>query len=306
MPHLSIILPCYNAERYLAATMLSIGAQTYRDFEFVIVNDGSTDNSQQVLESFAKNDHRIKVISRPNTGYVKALREAIEKSTGRLIARMDADDIAKPDRLAKQVAFMEAHPEVVVLGGSYNLIDSEGRRLRTMNQPTDHDTLVQQCLGGTTPICHPLSMFRRDVYERVGGYDESTCPAEDLDLWLRMSEVGQLACLPDVLLDYRLHAGSVSETKQAKQMEAIHSIVERAARRRNITVDFKAGEGWRAHSAEGRHKQLLKYGWWAWSSGERATARSYGWRSVVEKPVDIRAWKLLVTSILKRAPGRAQ
>lgn len=304
MPNVSVILPCYNAEKYLAATMRSIAQQTYRDYEFVIVNDGSTDRSEQILQSFAEEDARVRIISRPNTGYVKALKEGIEKSTGPLIARMDADDIAKPDRFEKQVAFMDAHPEVVLLGGSYNLIDSESRRLRTMQQPTDHATLVQQCLAGTTPICHPLSMFRRETYFRVGGYDEGCCPAEDLDLWLRMSEVGEIACLPDVLLDYRLHAGSVSETKQAKQMGAIRSIVERAAARRNVTVDFKAGEGWRANGAEGNHKQLLKYGWWAWNSGERDTARAYGWQSVREKPADVRGWKLLATTLLKRAPER--
>ncbi len=302
VPNISVILPVYNAERYLSLAVTSILAQTYRDFECVIVNDGSTDGSEAILRKLAADDSRIKLISRPNKGFLPTLAEAIAASSAPLIARMDADDISRPDRFAKQVAYLEQHPEVVVLGGAYELIDSEGRRLRTMHQPLDHETLVRTCLQGTTPLCHPLTMIRRDALDRVGGYDASTFPAEDLDLWLRLSEVGRLACLPDVLLDYRLHSGSISETKQARQIEAMHAVVARASARLNKTVDFKAGDGWRSTGASGKLTQLLKYGWWAWNSGETQTARAYGWQAVRAKPIDIRAWKLLLTAWRKSAP----
>jgi hypothetical protein len=115
---------------------------------------------------------------------------------------MDADDIALPDRLAKQVAFMDAHPEVVLLGGAYELIDDKGRLLTTIRQPADDATLQSILLRGSCPICQPLAMFRRSAYEKTMGY-RAEFYAEDIDLWLQLGEVGEIACLPDVLLQYR-------------------------------------------------------------------------------------------------------
>ena len=305
-PLVSCVIPAFNCEQYIRKTMESILSQTMTNFEIVVVNDGSTDSTEGILREYKARDPRVKLISRPNTGYVPALIEAIAASRGALIARMDADDIAMPDRFEKQVRFMNAHPEVVLLGGSYDLIDSEGRRLRTQSQPSDHDALYMLCLQGTTPICHPLSMFRRETYDKVGGYDASYCPAEDLELWLRMSEVGNLACLNDVLLQYRLHASSVSTRENSKQMAAIRRACEAASQRLGKTFELRAKNiRAQATDSEGLYKQMLKYGWWAWGSGEYANARHYAKMAMRTSPWRIPSWKLLLAAYFKKSNSKS-
>ncbi|MGC4031251.1 MAG: glycosyltransferase [Tepidisphaeraceae bacterium] len=248
MPRVSILMAVYNGRDYLPATMASMLEQTFTDFEFVIIDDGSTDGVTDLLRDYAAKDSRIKLTSRPNKGLTPTLNEGLRLCTAPLVARMDSDDLARPDRLAKQVAFMDAHPEVALLGGGYELIDQHGRLLTTLTPPTDNAALQQQCLDGTTPICHPLAMFRRDAALQVGGYDESYAVAQDLDLWLRLGEVGELACLPDVILQYRMHEKSVSERKQAQQVANMKRTCETAWMRRGTQGIFKGEAGWRART----------------------------------------------------------
>jgi glycosyltransferase involved in cell wall biosynthesis len=306
MPTVSIIMSVYNGKELLPMTMRSMLEQTFRDFEFIIIDDGSTDGVTDLLRDYAKHDSRIKLVVRENKGLTKTLNEGLHLATAPLIARMDADDIAMPDRLAKQVAFMNAHPEVVLLGGAHDYIDAEGRKLITMRPPTDNASLQQQCLDGTTPICHPLAMFRRDAAIKVGGYDESYLVAQDLDLWLRLGEVGELACLPDVILQYRLHDKSVSEKKQVMQVANMKRACETAWQRRGITGTFKGEKGWRAEGdSQSVLRQTLKFGWWAWKSGQNKTARFYGVRAIRLSPFSSDGYKLLVASFKSPQGGAA-
>ena len=304
MPRVSVILCAYNAERFLASAVRSILVQTFTDFELIAIDDGSKDATAKILDDFAAGDPRVRVIHQTNTGQVQAAMNGIAASSGPLIARMDADDIAKPDRFAKQVAFFDAHPEVVLLGGAYEMIDERGRLLTTIPQPADDASLQNICLTGRCPICQPLAMFRRDAYEKAGGYRPPFNPAEDLDLWLRIGEIGQMACLPDVLLQYRQHANSLSEAKQSTMIDRQRETCRQAWERRNIIGEYKfEGEApWRATGeGDSRYRQLLKYGWWAWNSGENRTARSYGWSAVHQKPFRNAGWKLIACGWLKRA-----
>ena len=302
MPAVSVILSAFNSERYVEAAVRSILAQTFGDFEFIIVDDGSTDRTGALLTKLASEDARIRLTSRPNTGYVKALNEAAGYATGKYLARMDADDLAMPKRFAAQVALLEARPEVVLVGSCYELIDDRDRLLRTQSQPEGDAELQRLCLAGTTPLCHPTTMFRRDAFERAGRYDDAYCPAEDLDMWLKLGEMGALACLPEPLLQYRLHAQSVSETKQQKQIDGARAACEAAARRRHVTLDFRAAAGWRETGPAGQFRQLLKYGWWAFGSGHRQTARAYGLLAIRKKPLAAAGWKLLAASLMKKTP----
>jgi glycosyltransferase involved in cell wall biosynthesis len=225
---ITILMPVYNAERYLASTLESILAQTYADFHFLIIDDGSTDSSLAVLRRYARHDLRIRLISRENRGYVQSINEGIELSRGEYIARMDADDIALPGRLESQLKYMEMHPEVVCLGGYYDLIDQHGRFLTTMTPPTEHEAIEEELLAGHTPICHPCAMLRREAVERVGNYDVSMTMADDLDLWLRLGEIGKLANLPFSILQYRLHPKSVSGQAGLKQRQVARAACEMA------------------------------------------------------------------------------
>ena len=304
MPRVAVILAAYNAERYIVSAVRSVLAQTFTDFELVIVDDGSTDNTLSLLRDIESSDPRVRVISRANTGQTQAAIDGINASTAPLIARMDADDLCKPDRLAKQVAAFDADPDLVLLGGAYDLIDPKGRLLTTVKQPLDNDTLQKICLTGRTPICQPLAMFRREAYDRAGGYDPQIHNAEDLDLWLRLGEVGKIACLPDVLLQYRQHSGSISESRQREQIENQKCILLAAWKRRRLsgepTIDTTE---WRATGDRtSQYQQLTRYGWWAWHAGQNRTALIYGLKAVASSPIRREGWKITLTALLRTSP----
>jgi len=308
MPTVSVIMAVKNGADYLPAAVESILAQTFGDFEFIIIDDGSDDDAtKHLLEKFAIRDARIRLVSRANKGLTRSLNEAMSLATGQFIARMDGDDIALPDRLQKQVTFLIANPHVVLLGGAYELIDGDGRRIRTWRPAGDDATLQKHCLEGSTPICHPLAMMRADAVRKVGGYDESFAVAQDLDLWLRLGEVGAMACLPDVLLQYRQHDGSVSEKKQKLQTENMQRACESAYKRRGVEGQYhcRAAAGWRSSGDRAsRLRFALQYGWWAFNAGHRATARHYARQAIAAAPWKVDGWKLLICALTKKLEPR--
>jgi glycosyltransferase involved in cell wall biosynthesis len=304
MPRVSVIIANHNGGAFLVPAVRSILAQNYRDFDVIAIDDGSSDSSVSVLNDMASRDAKLKVVARANKGLTPSLNDLARMVDAPLIARMDADDIALPDRLEKQVRFFDANPNYVLLGSAYEFIDELGRRFHVMRPPVDNPTLQQHCLSGRTPICHPTAMFRRDAFERAGGYDESYRVAQDLDLWLRLGEIGPMACVPDVLLQYRMHVGSVSEKRQQEQIESMRRACESAWARRGIEGIFQGDAGWRALDADdARFEQTLRYGWWAWQLGERRTAVAYGWRAVKAKPRKKDGWKLLACAAIKPPPS---
>jgi glycosyltransferase involved in cell wall biosynthesis len=212
MPLISVIIPVYNAARYVESALGSILQQSFGDFELVAVDDGSTDRTKSVLDQIAARDPRVRIISRPNTGIVGALNDALAAAQGEFIARMDADDIALPDRFAEQLAYLRAHPECVALGTDILYTDPDGAPLIRHRPALAHDTIVAQLYeanGGA--IIHPTMMARRAVIEQIGRYRPETRNfLEDLDLYLRLSDVGKLANLPEVHLHYRQHLQSIN------------------------------------------------------------------------------------------------
>jgi hypothetical protein len=214
---------------------------------------------------------------------------------------MDCDDIALPNRFARQVEFLDANPDVVCTGGYFQLIDGAGRLLTTLRPPTDNATIQQKLLHGHTAICHPLAMIRRTAMERVGGYDTRFKTTQDLDLWLRLGEVGKLANLPQPLLKFRLHESSVSETKREQQRQLGRLACEQAWRRRGISdMVYESDEPWRpGHDRESKYRFALQYGWWAFGSGERKTALLYGAKAIAALPMKSQGWKLMACAMLK-------
>jgi glycosyltransferase involved in cell wall biosynthesis len=300
MPQVSIIMAVKNGARYLPAAVESILAQTFRDFEFIIIDDGSDDGATlPLLQRYSQQDSRIRLVARENKGLTRSLNEALSLATGEFIARMDGDDVATPERLRLQVEFLRGHPDVVLLGGAYELIDGDDRRIRVWQPDQDDATLQKHLLEGSTAVCHPLAMMRADAVRNVGAYDESFTVAQDLDLWLRLGEVGRIACLPDVLLKYRQHDGSVSEKKQKLQTQNMQRACAAAWKRRGVEGRYRcrAADGWRpGGDRESRLKYALQYGWWAWKAGNLDTAKHYGWKAVLAKPWRAEGWKLLLRS----------
>jgi glycosyltransferase involved in cell wall biosynthesis len=222
-------MPVYNGGPYLAPAIESILGQSYRDFELILLDDGSTDGSAAVMDRYADADGRIRLIRVPHRGYVVALNEGLELARGRFIARMDADDIALPGRFGAQVEALAARPRLAVIGSHVEEIDPDGRRLGLSLSPVGIRA-VARVAESSAPVHHPAVLMRREPLESVGGYRPELEPAEDYDLWLRILDAGfEIDNLPRVLLRYRCHPSSVSSTRRARQ--ALCALMARTASR---------------------------------------------------------------------------
>ena len=208
-PRVSAFVPAYNAARWIGRAIESLLTQTYRDIEIILVDDGSADGTAGIMYAAAACDERVRVAVREHQGTSAASNHAVGMARGEYIARLDADDIALPDRLARQVAWLDEHPTVAVLGGAMMLIDAgelKQRVLRYVTAPAE----VAKAVLSYSPIAHPTAMMRRSIFQDVGGYRSSFDSAEDYDLWLRVSERADLANLAEVLVYYRGHPDQVS------------------------------------------------------------------------------------------------
>lgn len=217
-PVVSVIMAVRDGERWLREAIDSILTQTFSDFEFLIVDDGSRDETPEILAAYRARDPRVHVIAQAKEGFVRALNRGLAAATGALIARLDADDVALPERLRRQVDYLAAHPDVVLLGTWTQVIDEEGQpKRRHLRPPTDAKSLAR-VMARTNPFIHSSAMFRTALARELGGYRQAFYTAEDYDLWLRLSERGEIAILPEVLVRYRQHGGSMSSTKAVRQV----------------------------------------------------------------------------------------
>ncbi len=207
--NISVIMPVFNAESYLCEAIESILRQTYKDFEFIIVNDGSTDNSKSIIEEYSKKDSRIVCINNDNKGISLSLNDGILQAKGKYIARMDADDISHADRLKKQFTYMEAHPHVGVCGAWAKLF-GDVKKKKVKKHPVDHNKLVAKLLFSVCFI-HPTVMMRKELLLSTNNlYDPTFTSAQDYDLWERLYKHTTFSNIPEVLLDYRVSKSSVS------------------------------------------------------------------------------------------------
>lgn len=209
-PFVSIVTSVYNGKDWIEPCFDSLFGQHFNDFELIIVNDGSTDNSLQIIEDYVENDHRIHVISQENQGLAQSLNAALSISNGIWIARMDIDDLSLPSRLARQVEFVQNNANVVCVGSGFNFIDSSNKVLATHRLCQNHKRLVQQLINKRTAFPHSSVLFRKDIALKLGGYRTCMYRAQDTDLWLRMSEHGQLAAISDPLVCIRQHPKQLS------------------------------------------------------------------------------------------------
>jgi hypothetical protein len=213
----TVLMPVHNGERYLRDAMDSILGQTFTDFEFLIVNDGSTDGTRAILESYR--DPRVRVLQQASRmGVTEALNAGLSQAKGRYIARMDGDDISLPGRLEKQVQYMEAHPDCGVLGCAVQIIDPQGKPLYRVEYCGGHHYLRWYLLF-QNPFAHPATMIRREVLNRLGGYDARFAFAQDYDLWWRASWITQFAVLPEALLQLRRHRSNLTSVHRQDQLE---------------------------------------------------------------------------------------
>ncbi|MCT0209044.1 glycosyltransferase [Synechococcus sp. CS-1332] len=208
-PRVSILLPVYNGISFLKAAVESVLSQTYFDYELIILDDGSTDGSSSVLSTLS--DSRIRLIRQDNIGLAATLNRGISVARGTYVARQDQDDLSHPDRLALQVAYMDAHQDCVLVGSWAQIMEVDRLVERFHRHPVDEPTLRYQLLFNN-PFVHSSVLLRRSALQQVGGYttDPARQPPEDYELWSRLSRIGAVANLDEILLVYREIPGSMS------------------------------------------------------------------------------------------------
>jgi glycosyltransferase involved in cell wall biosynthesis len=285
----------YNGDRFVRDALESILWQTYTNFEFIIINDGSTDNSGKILEEYAAIDSRIRLVSRENRGLTVSLNEGITMARGEFLARMDADDISLPQRFDQEIAHLRAHPELVLVGSRVLLIDPDGLPIREACDERTHEEIDQAHLNRRWPVVHPVVMMRTEAVRQVGGYRDRYNTLEDLDLFLRLAEVGKLANLPQVLLKYRQHFGSVTHSKEQQQMRIRQSIYDEAYARRGLPTPEKTPA--KQHQPRRKFEQHSYWAWSALKAGNIHTARKHALVTVRQAPWWPHSWLVLACAL---------
>lgn len=221
MPKVSVIMPAYNAEKYIKEAMESILSQTFRDFEFIVLNDCSRDETEAIIQSF--DDPRIVYVKNDrNMGVAGTLNRGLGMAEGQYIARMDADDISLPARLEKQVQYLDAHPDVAVLGTNVEIFDENGV-ISTGWSSTDPEQMKVDLLF-SCGLAHPSVMMRKSVVQELGGYDLDFEGLEDYQLWCRVAKRHGVTTLPNLLFRYRVHSAQVTKNPSTKYLNRLWAL----------------------------------------------------------------------------------
>jgi glycosyltransferase involved in cell wall biosynthesis len=320
-PDVSVVMSVHNDRDSLAGTLDSILSQDSVLFEFIVVNDGSTDGSGDLLDDYARRDSRMRVIHQENTGLTLALIRGCAAARGRFIARQDADDISLPGRLARQFAFLEANPEMVMTACGMRRIGLNQEILGEFVQNGDE---LHQGLGKLNaaelsgPPHHGSVMFRRSAYQAAGGYRAAFRVAQDLDLWLRLWEVGKCLAIPDILYEASWRMGAISHLRRDEQLQSTGVLLACARARRAGASDAPLLEQWerkcstrsaRRPSAGMTALDEARYYYFLAGSMRRsapARARAYYAQALWRWPFYLRAWVWLLLLSFKRQFGNCQ
>lgn len=229
-PKVSVVMSVYNGERHLREAVDSILSQSLSDFEFIVVDDGSTDDTWQILTSY--DDPRVVLVrNQENVGLTISLNRALEMARGEYIARMDADDVSLPERLSAQVQFLDATEDVGLVSCPFIEIDQESHEVRLFPLPATDDDIMANLLGGRNCLSHGATVFRRECVEQVGAYRDQFQFAQDYDLWLRIAEHYKVANLEQPLYERRITPGMISTAEKPAQDECARRALEFAEER---------------------------------------------------------------------------
>lgn len=298
-------MPVFNTASYLPQALESIQHQTCAYFELVVIDDGSSDGSSDILRRFAEIEPRMRLFVRSNRGLIATRNELLAAARGELIAWMDSDDVSHPERLQLQIDAFVADERLVCVGGAAQRIDPEGHPLSVEHHPTLHDDIVAgQLMGGAMRF--PTTMMRRDVALMVGGFREPFRIGEDLDLFLRLSEVGKMANLPMTIYSYRQHASSTFVGLSSQWLNYRHEILALAQERRELGTDrLQRGETVSIDpSSQFNTASLVADAYAEWASQALRSGRfEHAWKyaraALRSKPFSPRLWKLSLSSGLR-------
>lgn len=305
-PPVSVLVPVYNTAKYLRDMIASVQNQTHREWELIVLDDGSTDDSLTILQELAAKEPRMRVVSRPNKGLVESRNELAAAARGAILAWMDSDDVMTPRRLELQLARFNAEPRLLLLGGAATLTDPVGLPIKTHAFPLEHEAIVE-VMKQDIAFYMPTVSMRKDALAAIGGFRQPFAIGEDFDAALRLSERGRVANLPEVLVLYRQHLMSTANAGRAK-CAAYHRLnLELAAERRATgtdriqrgempTITFEKLPMTKAVSLD-THR---RWAWWALQNKNLKTARKYAWKSLRAAPLSKASWNLLACTIRGR------
>ncbi|MGH8676596.1 MAG: glycosyltransferase family 2 protein [Burkholderiales bacterium] len=304
-PAVTVLTPVFNGGRFLRSAIESVLRQTFADFELLVIDDGSTDGSADIVRSFS--DPRIRLLQLPtNKGLVFAVNLGLREARAPLVARLDADDLAMPERLERQLAFLDANPPIAVVGSWVALIDETDRAFMTSKFPVAPQEiyralLVQNCLN------HSCATFRKAAVESVGGYRAlSAGHPEDYDLWLRLAERFELANLPEVLGCYRIHPAQITQRNYVRQRAAGNTLRYAAAVERHrlgrldnpvpyappgLLTRLRGEESTSGSDCIG-WSQVYR------TMGRPGSALGFSVRACVRSPLTLRSWKAALLALL--------
>lgn len=306
----SVVTAVFNGGPSLAASIQSVLDQTLQDFELIVVDDGSEDESPELLDQVAGDDCRMKVFHHPHRGLTLSLIDGCAAARGRFIARHDAGDISLPQRLERQLALAESEPEVALVSCHTRFVDPEGEELYTVRQESRDASATLQTLEPDDlhgPSHHGATFFPRALYKSVGGYREAFAVGQDLDLWVRLAERGRHIVVPEVLYEASLSPESISGLLRPEQMRAKQATLASARARRAGESDASALEQLRSASVQPtdlpslrqRRASALYFLGNSIRSRNPAKARDYYRRALRENPFHLRAWARLSASWLR-------
>ena len=227
-PKVSVIMSVYEGERYLRQSVESILNQSFTDIEFLIIEDGSGDDTWDILTEYASQDQRVVLVrNQENIGLTKSLNRGLAQATGKYVARQDADDVSFPGRLATQIEFLQKHDQVGLLGTAYHLVDEQGQTIETMHPP-ETDTEIRWQMLFHNAFCHTSVMFKRALLkEKSLSYDETLTSSQDYELWVRMLQQTSGANLQTPLVAWRRGEKAISNTRRDEQQEIATQIAAR-------------------------------------------------------------------------------
>lgn len=234
-PKVSIIMSVYNGQDHLKECIDSIVNQTFRNFEFIIIDDGSSDKTSDILKEY--NDSRVRVFSQENLGLTKSLNRAIGFSIGNYIARIDADEIAVPDRLANQVKFLDSHSDVGLVGSYYVNITNDEKIINKIETPVS-DKDIRKCLQKANAIGHGTVMIRKEVFDKVGLYNEEFKYVQDYELWGRVCKSYKMHNIPIFLLKRIITGDTLSSDRGIMKERSLYSLKAHISTLRNLNKPF--------------------------------------------------------------------
>lgn len=209
-PFVSVIMSCFNGEMWLSEAIESILSQTFQNFEFILIDDGSSDSTLDLIRHYSNLDKRILVIAKPHTNLSDSLNIGLERASGKWVARLDQDDLSMPERLSEQVSYVLDHPDVVLLGSAFISTDGDDRIIKNHHYPTSHGRLTANLEHLKKFFPHSTAFFNLNLAKYLGGYRSLLNNANDHDLWLRLASHGNLACLSKPLVKCRFHPRQMS------------------------------------------------------------------------------------------------